>query len=263
MTKKFKYIRVNPAGNITGFVLDFVEPKERPIIANKIIKDIDSTVEQVGFISKDESGNYRMDMMGGEFCGNATRSFGLYLAMEEGLTGRHKKSLRVSGAEKPVTVSVDVDEMEAEIYLSPAYKTEVIDYGIGNYFTVFLEGIIHIIVTDKNEDKDLAINLINKLREYYQEDAYGVMFLDVEKLTMVPYVYVSDMDTLIRESSCGSGSVAAAYYLNKEESTKFNANLVQPGGTIEVKIGEIESKVTYSISSKVDFGKLEELEIRL
>ena len=80
MKYNLDYLRADPAGNITAFVIGDVDPAHRAKIANKIIDDYDPSVEQVGFISKKADGSYRMDMMGGEFCANASRSFGLYLA---------------------------------------------------------------------------------------------------------------------------------------------------------------------------------------
>lgn len=82
MKKSFKYFRANPCGNITGFVVAPVYPGYRKAYTKCIIEQIDKDVEQVGFISPAyEGAPLRMDMMGGEFCANATRAYGLYSAV--------------------------------------------------------------------------------------------------------------------------------------------------------------------------------------
>ena len=81
MKKTFNYFRANPCGNITGFVVAPVYPGYRKAYTDCIIDQIDKDVEQVGFISPAyEGAPLRMDMMGGEFCANATRAYGLYSA---------------------------------------------------------------------------------------------------------------------------------------------------------------------------------------
>lgn len=260
MKYKVDYLRANPAGNITAFVIGQVDPSARAKIANIIIDDLDPSVEQVGFISKNSDGSYRMDMMGGEFCANASRSYGLYLAQTLDLADEKPVEVQVSGSKDKVQVKVDKDQMTAEIILSPARKVKDLKLGGGTYTTVFLDGIIHTIINDRAEDKALAEKIIDELKNSYTDDAYGVMFLDEKNLTMVPYVYVEETKTLIREGSCGSGTFSAGYYLNKEKAPDFKATLKQPGGSLEVKAQRLDDSLTYSIGGPVFFGPIEEVE---
>lgn len=260
MKYNLDYLRADPAGNITAFVIGDVDPSHRAKIANKIIDDYDPSVEQVGFISKKADGSYRMDMMGGEFCANASRSFGLYLAKTLDLANENLVEAEVSGSKDKVQVKVDKDQMTAEIILSPAREVKDLKLAGGTYTTVFLDGIIHVIVNDRAEDKTLAEEIIDELKNSYTDDAYGVMFLDEKNLTMVPYVYVEETKTLIREGSCGSGTFSAGYYLNKDEDPNFKATLKQPGGSLEVKAQRLDDSLTYSIGGPVSFGPIEEVE---
>ena len=67
----------NPAGNITLFVLDPVDPAARPALSAALMRR-DPSVEQVAFVTAPKSGGAgRFEMMGGEFCGNACRACGL------------------------------------------------------------------------------------------------------------------------------------------------------------------------------------------
>ncbi|MBQ8670873.1 MAG: hypothetical protein IJ508_06510, partial [Oscillospiraceae bacterium] len=68
-------IPVDPAQNYTLFVTSPVEAALRPRVAAALMKRQDPPAEQVAFVTA-FSPLPRMEMMGGEFCGNASRSFG-------------------------------------------------------------------------------------------------------------------------------------------------------------------------------------------
>ena len=74
----------DPAGNITVFVTTPVEREKYPAIARQLLAREELKGEQVGFIEKTDQGDFRMEMMGGEFCGNASRSFGYLLCQQAG-----------------------------------------------------------------------------------------------------------------------------------------------------------------------------------
>ena len=66
---------LNPAGNITAVVLSSVLPELRPALSRAIMAQ--GRAEQVGFAATPRlGGDCRIEMMGGEFCGNAVRSYG-------------------------------------------------------------------------------------------------------------------------------------------------------------------------------------------
>ena len=68
-------LRADPAGNITLFVLDPVPAGDRAGLAARLMAGSDA--EQVGFVCPPVMGGGcagRMEMAGGEFCGNATRA---------------------------------------------------------------------------------------------------------------------------------------------------------------------------------------------
>lgn len=253
----YKYFIADPAGNITAFVYGNFEPEDRARLAQHLMEDLDRSIEQVGFISP-YGDSYRMDMMGGEFCGNASRSFGLYLGKKMDLKGRQSLMVHVSGASDPVEVIVDVDESRAEIGLGPAKAIETISIGDQTYPVIILEGIIHTILGGVKEDPDLVGMVLKEVQAKYQEEAYGVLFFDEEKSFMVPYVYVGPTASLIRESSCGSGTLAMGYYLNHEDNPDFSQVIYQPGGQIEVKADKAKKDLTYKIGGPVSFGKVEE-----
>ena len=95
-------LRADPAGNITVFVLDPVEKAQRAAIAEKIMAIPALKAEQVGYAcAAEDDVDGHMEMMGGEFCGNATRAYGMYIAQQKG--GLSSVRLRVSGCDHVVT----------------------------------------------------------------------------------------------------------------------------------------------------------------
>ena len=75
---KLNVLRADPAGNITLYVLDPIERERRAALAAELMRRLpDMKIDQVGFAcSADADTDGRMEMMGGEFCGNATRAYG-------------------------------------------------------------------------------------------------------------------------------------------------------------------------------------------
>ena len=92
----------DPAGNITIFVTTPVEREKYPFIARQLLAREDLKGEQVGFIERKARGGFRMEMMGGEFCGNASRSFGVssVSAGREGEAGTGSRCQRLQKSVK-------------------------------------------------------------------------------------------------------------------------------------------------------------------
>lgn len=225
----------DPAGNITIFVTTPVEREKYPAVAQALLARKEFRGEQVGFIEKTEQGGYRMEMMGGEFCGNASRSFGYLLCQ---MAGRERQELEVevSGASGRLKVTADQLEGTSQIDMPLPKGMEVLQIGPEETCQmVVFDGICHLIVPGKPRGKEFVEAALQKAREACPCGAWGIMFL--EKDQMVPVVYVESTDSLVWESSCGSGSMAAAVYLSKEEKDGvFAYNLYQPGGTICGKV---------------------------
>ena len=81
---KLRIIMADPAGNRTAIVRTPVPADQRAQIAAKILQINDLRAEQVGFETSALMGGIgRLEMMGGEFCGNAARSYGYLLWKEK------------------------------------------------------------------------------------------------------------------------------------------------------------------------------------
>lgn len=260
MKKSFEYFRANPSGNITGFVVSPVYPGYRRAYAKELIKR-DPSVEQVGFISPSYDGApLRMEMMGSEFCGNATRAYGLYSATFYETQGDVKIEVYVSGAEKPVEVIVNKEDQTA--YLKVQKPEQIIEVTVEGekYPVVVFAGIVHLVAKDKNEDQEFVQKALTRLKEEFKSEAYGVIFLDTNSSSIVPYVNVPEAETLVREGSCASGSTAATYILNENEDPEFEAIIKNPQGELEV-FADFTNGVEYIIGGKVELGEIEKVTI--
>ena len=92
MSQKIHFVKADPSGNTTIIVLDPVEPDQRGPLSKKLLDSACVGAEQVAFLSSHDSqdGVLRIDMMGGEFCGNASRSAAAYMRLfEQKVTGTY------------------------------------------------------------------------------------------------------------------------------------------------------------------------------
>ena len=85
-----RYIPADPAGNLTAIVLSPVAAQDRAKIAAEMMTRCPEGFEQVGFADETSlTGDLpTLCMMGGEFCGNATRAFACYAAKVRGRAKR-------------------------------------------------------------------------------------------------------------------------------------------------------------------------------
>lgn len=233
---KLNVLRANPAGNITLFVLDPVPMEDRAGIAARLMALPEFDAEQVGFVcSSRQGGAGRMEMAGGEFCGNATRAFGMLIA--QGLGNAPQVQIEVSGCEPLVTVDVDWSAGTARSQMP--LPRRVIRAGAGGHSgtLVDLAGIAHFVVEDVPPSLDFFQQAEPLFGGIPDLDAYGVIFLDRQKGTMTPLVKVPAAGSLVWEGSCGSGSLAAAVAQSQDAPDgPFVRNYVQPAGVVQAAV---------------------------
>lgn len=250
MRVRIRYL--NPAGNITAVVLSSVSPELRPALSRAIMSQ--GRAEQVGFAAQPGlGGDCRIEMMGGEFCGNAVRSYGCLKAI-----GTTKKTLQVeiSGATAPVPVRVDAAAGAAFADMPLPLGVDWISLRGTNYPLIQCQGIGHLLALDQKPDPTFleeARPILNGL----EQEAWGVMFLNGQQLT--PAVYVKSTDSLVWESSCGSGSVAAAWYLAGQNETAYAFHFCEPGGEITVTVSRKNGIIVgCSMGGPVEIGPVED-----
>lgn len=232
----------DPAGNITIFVMNAVLPQQYAPVAAMLLADGSLNAEQVAFYAVPKmGGDGRVEMMGGEFCGNAARSYGYLLSML--LPGcPDEVKVEISGADRPLMVKIDQEygSCETEMPL-PTGKT-VIAFDGEEFDAVRFDGIVHTIVPGMPRDQRFVNGLTAAVRKAVDSSAYGILFLD--GVQMVPVVYVCETDSMVWESSCGSGSMAvAALGAMTQKSGVCRRTLHQPGGIIKAVAAAEDGRV--------------------
>lgn len=236
-------IVANPAGNITALVPGNINSEHYKEMSENLMAIPGYNIEQVGFIQEPKLDNTvgRLEMMGGEFCANASRSFAMFLAFEE-MEGESEFLIEVSGASTPVLAFTNTNESTAGIELIVEKKITELKIDDKIYPVVHLDGIVHVLALDMEEDENLTSRILQEIKTQFNPEATGVMYLNTHALTMVPLVYVAQTDTLIREGSCGSGTIAASiYFCDEKEADYAEFNIVQPGGSINAYIKSLDN----------------------
>ena len=243
-----EYILANPTGNITALVTDEVAQEERLSVVKEIF-ETEPSCEQVGFVDIAGEKRIRLEMMGGEFCGNATLSSAAYLA----------KANHLFDADNPEEIVVTVDSSGAE----QPVETRIRQLA-GNLYegtlempmpsldgrVVHLDGISHMIVPSDTMTHEEAEATIKGCAEKYDALAFGMVLYseeaDSDAVSIEPLVYVKGSDTMVWEHGCASGSIAAAYYRHSiTDAAKISVH--QPGGIITIDITEDKLYLTGKI----------------
>ncbi len=232
--KQIKYSIYRPAGNDTALVYGTNYTKKMKKMINDAIMKKHTNVEQVGFINI--NGKKELQMAGGEFCGNATRS-----AAYNYLNGMPGKIQICVNSKDKIIAGVDKDKRAwCEI---PLYENSNINAEKENgVFIVEMKGITIVVIKEfkaknylcnKDKLKQTGRNLINNYN-LVNNSAVGVIFCEKknEKIKINPIVWVKAIDTLFYETACGSGSTAVCIvesYL-KKQSQKID--ILQPSDLI-------------------------------
>ena len=199
--------------------------------------------EQVGFLDL-EADPVRLDMMGGEFCGNACRAAAAVMAREgvglarigEDLRGE----LRVSGVDRPVAlrVAVERDECWVQMPLPEASATGGNDWiselepGLG---LVRLPGITHLCLDEEMhpfaEDFEEASAALRAKFDLDEEAVGCIWYRTSPACAIKPVVWVRSTASTHYETGCGSGSLALALWLERGKNLPTDLRVQQPSGS--------------------------------
>ena len=259
---KLNILRADPAGNITVFVLDPVEKAQRAALAAQIMAIPALGAEQVGYACPpEEDVDGHMEMMGGEFCGNATRAYGMLVARQKG--GLSSVRLRVSGCGHVVTAQVDCAKGTASAEM-PCPRSVTRASVLGHEGTlVDLGGIAHFVVEGVAPDEGFFRAAEPVFAGIPDMDACGVIFLDGESHRMTPLVKVIGTGSLVWEGSCGSGSVACAVAQSETlQNGGFSCDYRQPAGTVRASVERRNGAVIAArIGGPVILGEVQCIEL--
>lgn len=252
---QLQYVKLDPSGNTTILILDPVPQHMQADIARRVMAERSLCAEQVGFCQPagDSRALLHMRMAGGEFCGNASRSFAAWLALggQETLgkayalrpmpEGRRQIDIEVSGHDGILSVDVQGNGSENGCFAAVDMPLPLsIEHGsdgeLGRYSMVCFAGITHLILPEAAPDEGLlpAARRLIAGRGVQSMD-FGLMFLDAGNARMTPLVCIEEVQSQVWESSCGSGSVAAACAMAHAAGRDISGlTLRQPGGSLQV-----------------------------
>lgn len=237
---KIDYAKLDPTGNTTILVKTPVPRARHGAVAAALLEALGG--EQVGYVESPVHPDAvaRLQMMGGEFCGNATMSLGALLSRE---AAEASLLLEVSGSDAPVPCRVRKTDggWTGTVQMPPprAIHAVELDTDTGELTAPLIEmdGISHLILpveTGLGEPQ-----LRRRLPEWNAAigaDALGALLWDESSSSIDPLVWVPASGTLVRERGCGSGSAAVGCWLAKRAGRDRCADIRQAGGTITVDV---------------------------
>lgn len=237
-----RYTKIDPSGNISLIVDSFVPRIKQSRVAAELMAR-DESAEQVGFLEKPEDDRclVRLQMMGGEFCGNASLSAAAVMLRASGMPAGIPcdLTLEVSGAPDAVKVSGSMNEngtFEGSVSMPlPESISEFCFFDGFECYTLPLvrfPGICHAIVSADALTKASAERLIGQWCSQLKAEALGLMFFDKASDRLEPLVYVASTGTAVWEGSCASGTAAIAAYLSELDGERADITLEQPRGRL-------------------------------
>lgn len=251
---KLHYYKCNPTENMTILVMDPVPKREQAAVATRLMAENHLFAEQVGFVtlvnhSEQETGVHaKLNMMGGEFCANATRSLAAVLHLQ-GLPGvfidgGQEYFLQVSGVEEKLRCRVLPLDREAtyqaSVELPRPLKMKTLQINHDNRLVagtlVVFPGITHLVVDDTQlTDRNTFYPTIMKQLTHRKDEALGIMFYNPSTHYITPLVWVRETDTLFWEKGCGSGTAAVGAYLADHHQRSVMVDIKQPGGVLSIE----------------------------
>ena len=234
---------LDPAGNVTAIVCSDVPAAERARVAAQILRLPELGIEQVAFLTAPRSGGeIRLEMMGGEFCGNALRCAGFYQALRTGAQGNSCVFAEISGADGVQPVMADTAEGTASTVMPLPLSVQPAGWADVQAARVTFAGITHFVIDCAQPDETLVQRAIAAAPE---ASAVGAIFLDRAHGSIKPVVFVRETASCVAENSCASGSVATAVVLTADFVDGITEiGIGQPGGTLEVGVQRTDGAVT-------------------
>lgn len=234
---------LDPAGNVTAIVCSDVPAAERARVAAQILRLPELGIEQVAFLTAPRSGGeIRLEMMGGEFCGNALRCAGFYQALRNGAQGKSCVFAEISGADGVQPVMADTAEGTASTVMPLPLSVQPAGWVDVQAARVTFAGITHFVIDCAQPDETLVQRAIAAAPE---ASAVGAIFLDRACGSIKPVVFVRETASCVAENSCASGSVATAVVLTADFADGITEiGIGQPGGTLEVGVQRTDGAVT-------------------
>lgn len=268
-----QFVKYSPGGNPTILVTGpRLSGQARAAVAAELMHPQHLVAEQVGFVDL-AAAPPRLDMMGGEFCLNATRCL-VYEMWREGLflplagTDDYFGLASSSGLEGPAQVRVKNGRNAsvnnpAECFVQLEVKREIQELDKGALL-VSLPGISHLLLDERYHEPPEypMVATRERLGRYglLGEAACGVIWHRAEPIAekdliacrITPIIHVAATKSCVAETSCGSGTLALALAMipKMDFSGEGRAlmRVVQPSGeAIKLRVQPLPGGELYRI----------------
>jgi len=237
---KRDYIVTAAGGNAT-FIRVLDEPLSRgdySKIGGAMIRNFQNlSVEQAGFLIL---ANNHFEMSGGEFCGNAARAAALILSILN-----RPSVFTMSGFDGKISSSVTGNSVRCQFLgLKPLisqadnFSAKIVDLG----------GIVHVVIDSPfPDDYTQQHRLLTDALGLRSKAAVGVIWtsIDGDRLRIDPVVWVKEIDSFFYESSCGSGSIAAATITGIKKIVQPTSQIILSSVGDDLVVLESEMEVIY------------------
>lgn len=260
---ELRFIKTSPTENMT-LLIETPVPREKQLaVAEQLIAYGSVYAEQAGYIEEatDPRAEKHLQMMAGEFCGNASLSLAAVLAERKGLAIGEETEvvLEVSGADCPVSCRMKKEEKgyfgKVEMPLPERLETKTFALDGKEYAltAVIFEGITHVIVPAAEWGEDGEKKLEKAVKAWAKDlpEAFGLLLFDEAAMTLKPLVSIQGV-SLVWERGCGSGTSAIGAYLAEREGRSVSVILHEPGGDMGAEVTYENGTITaLSITGKV------------
>ncbi|WP_339846030.1 diaminopimelate epimerase [Paenibacillus sp. FSL W7-1088] len=247
MKQEIDFIKFNPTQNMTVLVKTNHPSETYPQIAAQIMSYDNVYAEQVGFIGgsvKPEAAAH-LEMAGGEFCGNACMALAAYIASENELksTDFTEIILEVSGTDQLIKCQVKQQHnqyfCQVTMPLPEQIEQRTVKYeGIDmDMVIVRYREFIHIVIEVEAFDETMrkrAQALARLLGLTLGDKLIGILLYNSQSEELAPLIFVPQLDSLIWERGCGSGTASVGAYLAWSRQREIVQHIKQPGGAIKV-----------------------------
>ncbi len=227
-----------PSGNTTALVFDPLPTVDRKLLNEEILQAWQEQnphlpeIEQCCFITEPSPNSdaiARIEMFGGEFCGNATRS-AIWLATG----GKDAKGrIETSGIDRPLDFTAENGNVTLAM---PLPNTSDFIREVEEGALVQLDGISQLVVTEQSiaqTPRQLLKHLLDENKyDLSTQPAVGVTYYNQVTNKAQFCVWVKAINTIFDETACGSGTSAIGIALATKAQSSINVAVLQPSGEI-------------------------------
>lgn len=226
-----------PSGNTTAVVFDQNLEQDRQQLNDLTMSTWSDNnpgqpeIEQCCFVTypKDPLAIARVEMFGGEFCGNAARSVLSLITDNQDCQGL----IEVSGVDRPLEFLTKNGIIEIEMPLPTNKKVvKLVKEGM----VVQLDGITQIVVIDPESQnvqspREMLNRLLkDKMYNLTEQPAVGVSYYNTKTSSAQFCVWVRNVNTMFDETACGSGTCAIGLTLATINKDNTTITVRQPSG---------------------------------